>query len=909
MRTLLARLRDSFRRRTIAKEFEEEMSFHLAELERQQLGRGDSPAEARAAAARSFGNILRTREELRARAGFPRWDETWNDLKFAWRGIARRPALSCSVVLILALGLGAAATIHGLIDAVFLRPLPVPHPEQLYAVLSTEPGIPERLSRGTARRLEELLPPKSVAAYSGGGRATVQIESQPATRANTRLVNGSFFATLGVSPGAGRFLTDEDDVAGNPPEVVVLSSAWASANFGTPEAALGRKLIVNRQPVTVVGVLPPAFRDVSVGQLTELWFATALQPVLHVYGNASISSGDDRPNLADWNREERISWLQILVRVRPGVPAAVAVQRAWEPQRDDLILIHDDPREREQMKHRGWALSPAPAGRSSFRGAFHSTGWLLGGVVAVMLVLVCTNVSGLLLVRSMSRHREIGVRLALGAGSWRVVRLEIFEALWLSGLGLAGGYLLAMWLLPSATRLLAPGQNLAVGIGGRSIAIMAALALFTALLSALVPALWISRVQPLNALAGNRGLGHAPVQLGRFLVVAQFAIAVTLVALAVALGQEVQRSLAADPGFERERVMTALFDPASAGYERDAVQPLAERLRTALLGAPGVKSVSFAASGILAGSTSTSGIYFRDPRVSMRRKSFQRDSVLPGYFGTTGMTLLAGRDFSERDGPKAQPVAVVSAAFAREAFGNLDPIGQVFGFDEKPAETDWTVVGIVADVHANAVREAAPAMFYTPASQTAGEGLYFLAVRFEGSEADLRQNLRTILARAEPGLVFTSWKTLQKRMADDLSGDVATTELAAIFGACAVVLAGVGVAGSLGYLVVLRQRELALRMAIGADPSRLMRGVLADAMRLSVIGAAVGLLAVWLVPTLPAVKAVLYDRPGIGPAAAAAAIAFAAAVIAGWFPARRAARIDPMLTLVGSPGTELEFAL
>jgi len=188
-------------------------------------------------------------------------------------------------------------------------------------------------------------------------------------------------------------------------------------------------------------------------------------------------------------------------------------------------------------------------------------------------------------------------------------------------------------------------------------------------------------------------------------------------------------------------------------------------------------------------------------------------------------------------------------------------------------------------------------MFYTASSQNPDAGLYFLAVRFEGAEADSLKNLRTILARAEPGLVFTSWKTLQKRMADDLSSEVATTKLAAIFGGCAIVLAGVGVAGSLGYLVVLRQRELALRMAIGADPSRVMRDVLTDAVRLSVIGAIVGLLAVWLVPTLPAVKAVLYDRPGFGPAAAAAAIAFVAAVIAGWFPARRASRIDPMLTL------------
>jgi predicted permease len=898
MRALLARLRDSLRRRTIARDFDDEMAFHLAQLEQRNRERGLSDADARAAAAREFGNTLRAREDLRSQAGFPSWDELFNDLKYAWRGIVRRPMLAVSVVSVLALGLGAAATIHGLVDAIFLRPLPVSHPEELYAVTDPSSGRMGRLSRGTASRLETLLPEHSVAAFSSGARCTVQLPGRDATRSNARLVNGTFFSMLGVGPGAGRLLSAADDTIGAPTPVAVASYAWAKTNFGVPEAAVGREVIVNRVPLMIVGVLSEKFREIAVGQLTDLWVPSALQAQLKIFGSASSTSADDRPNDPDWNREERVSWQQLLVRVRPGTPSVeAALQRAWEPQRDDLAKAADEPRSRDQVLHRKWQLTHAPGGQSGFRDSFRSTGWLLGGVVAVMLVLVCTNVSGLLLVRSMSRHREIGVRLALGAGSWRVARLGFLEAGILSLLGAAGGLLLASWLLPVTAHLLASGQDLELSLGLRGIGLMSALALFTAVASALAPSLWISRVEPLRALSGNRGLGRAPLRLGRVLVVAQFALAVALVAVAAALGEELQRSLTADQGFEREQVMTALFDPASAGYDKAAVGPLLERLRTTALGVPGVKTVGFAATGILAGTQSKSGIRLRDPRAGESAHHVQNDLVTPGYFGVVGTPVLRGRDFALTDTKNSQRVALVNATFAREILGHLDPLGQVFGFDIKPSKEDWTIVGVVADARNNGVRDRVPAMFYTPATQWQEDNLHFLALRFEGTAAALQKNLQTVLARAEPGLVLSSWKTLEKRVTDDLSGEAATTKLATIFGGCALLLAGAGVAGSLGYLVVLRQRELALRMAIGADPSRVMRGVLADALRLGAIGGTAGLIAVWVAPFVPAIAAVMHGRPGWLPAVVAALVALATALIAGWIPARRAARIDPILML------------
>ena len=897
MRAFLCRLRDLFRRRAIAREFEEEMAAHVADLEAELVRRGASPAEARDAAAREFGNVLRVREDLRAQAGFPRWDELAGDLRNAGRNLRRRPGFAVTVIGILALGLGAAAVIHGLLDAIYLRPLPVPRPQELYAVVNADPDAPSRLGRGTVRRLEELLPPHSVAAYAGGGSCIVRIGSQTAERFSARLVNGDFFAALGIAPAAGRLLGPPDDVPGKPAPVVVVSAAWAIKNFGSPAAAVGREIVVNRVPMTIVGVLPAAFRDLTIGRRTELWLATALQPSLRYDGNSSESVGDDRPNDPDWNREERISWLEVLIRVRSDpVAVRLAVQQAWAAQRDDLLRVDTDPRYRERLNHRMWRLLPAPGGPSGFRARFHSTAWLFAGVVAVMLVLVCVNVSGLLLVRSMSRHREIGVRLAIGAGSFRVMRLCFLEGLLLSAAGGLCGWLLAKALLPVAVGLLAPGQDLAVALGGQSMLLMGALVVVTAVLSTLAPALWISRIQPLPALSGSQGLGQAPVRLSRLLVIAQFALAVALVTVAASLGKELQQAFASDPGLVRDRVVSATFDPASNGYADAEVPALLERLRTTALGVPGVKAASFAACGILAGSESTSGIHVRGPQARVEQGTYQHDSIEPGYLGAVGLPVLAGRDFVAADRAGQPPVALVSASFAREIFGDTDPVGRVFGYDTEPSAKDWTVVGVVPDVHMNGVRRPAPPMFYLALGQVEPSA-HFMAVRFDGRAAGVLPTLRAALARGEPGLVFGTWKTFEQRMTDDLSGDFATAHLAEVFGACAVLLAGAGVAASLGYLVVLRQRELALRLAIGAAPGQVLRGILKDALRTCAWGGSLGLAAVWLAPQLPVVGSVLHGRPGVMPALVAAAVALVAALIAAWLPARRAARIDPVLML------------
>lgn len=901
MRELFARLRDRFRRREIEAAFDEEMQMHLEALETRHRERGLSAEDARAAAVREFGNATRAREDLRDRAGFPTVDEFFRDLRHAWRGLCRRPVLALGVTLVLAIGLGAASTLTNLTRAILFAPLAVPAADELHLVTGPDGGDPELVSYGTARRLDENLRGRGRAVgYAGAGRFTVQREQQAAARVPGELVTGNFFDVLRVAPVAGRALAPADDVTGAP-AVVMVSEAWAVQEYGSAAAAVGREIWVNRQPVAIVGVVPATFPATAVGRRSDLWVPASLQKPLAHSGNAwAIEDSNDRPNDPDWTREERVSWMNVLVRLPDGahVAAETALQEAVRGQREQILTILDTPAEREDLQNRRLRLMAAPGGFSSLRAGFRSAGLLLGVLVGSVLLLSCANVSGLLLVRTLSRHRELGVRLALGSGRWRIGRLAIAEALLLSTGGAVAGLVISLALLPVLQRLLLPGQTIADGaFAPAQLATIAGLVLLCTVMCGVGPALLIGRLEPLTALAGHGGLRGAAGRIGRVLVGAQLALAVVLVAVATTLGAEIARTLAASPGFARENVLTTSYDPRSAGYDEGDYKSLTDRLGQTLRTVPGVVDVGFAASGILNSSISRSALTFRDPAARGSSEHFQKEVVRPGYFQVVGMTLAGGRDLGVDDRADTQHVAVVSAAFARKVFGDRDPIGQRFGYGAEAAEDDFTIVGVVADAKLNGIRARPPAVFYVAEAQDGRGRLGFIALRIQGSVAAVQKHAQAVLARSEPGLVFQNWRTLGQRVVDDLGPSRAATKIATTFATVAILLAAAGVAASLGYLVTLRQRELALRIAIGADPWMIRRDVLVDAARLGATGAAFGLTLVFLLPLIPAVASLLPARPDLLVGAIAAAVGVAAAVAAGWSPARRASRADLLLLL------------
>ncbi len=899
MFTALRRLRDLFRREKLVAEFTEEMQFHLAEAEAEYRRRGHSPAEAQRLAHLDFGNATRAREDLRERATWPRVEEHLRDLRFAARGLMNRPGFALGVILVLGLGFGAAALVNGLVRAVILSPLPVPSPEEIHLIVESDHDRPERLSRGTLARLEENLAPDQVAGFSGLAGLVVQVGREPATKVTGLLVTGNFFRTMRVMPETGRLLSVADDQRGAPP-VAVVSQTWARERFGSSSAALGKTFSVNRQQVAVVGVLPASFGSIDVGRTVDVWLTTAQQLPLRINGNAWSIGGDDRPNDPDWNREERIAWLTGLLRLPESARAvaAGATARAFQGQLDAAANAIDTAADREEHLRRKVRVVSSPGGYSSLREGFRSTGALLAALVGVILLLACANVSGLLVVRALARHRELGVRLALGSGRWRVGRLAMAETLLLSAVGSAVGWLVALFSYAAACRVLLPGRNVpSLMSDSGQLLVMALLTVLTTAICGLGPVMLIARMEPLAAVAGRGALGHAAGRLGRWLVAAQLGLAVLLVAVAYTLGLEMSRTLNENPGFERGQVLAAVFDARAAGYDQAQFAGLFERVDATLRAVPGVSDVSFASTGILSNMRSASGIQPRDPRAPGKPEARQGDVVRPGYFRLVGMTLLSGRDFSRDDRPDTPNVVVVSAAFAREVFGDLDPIGQRLGFGTTPDQDDMTVVGVVADAKINSLREKPPAIFWRSALQLPEHDLGYLAIRTEGSVDAVRGAAQAALAQAEPGLVFSRWQTLDERMINDLGAERATSRIAGLFAAVALVLASTGVAASFSYLVSIQRRELALRLALGADPSRIRWGVLRDAARVGVIGGLAGLLAAWLLPRIPAVGALLPEAPHLVVCVIAAVCGVVVTVLSSWRPAHVAATSDPLLLL------------
>lgn len=895
MPTLFQRMWSWCRRRSVVRRFDEELQFHREQLEAEFQRKGLPKDEAALAAQRELGNLTQSREDLRDRAGLPWLEDGMRDLASSARSLRRRPFFAVSVITILALGIAAAGVVHGLVSAIFLRPLEIPQPHQIFAVTSQGP---DKVSRSTVARTEALLGAEKVGGYSSTSHLSVSSEGENVAFVSARLVSGSFFPMLGVVAWQGRLLGTSDDKPGNPARVAVASYGWAVKRFGAPEAAVGRRLLIGGEAVDIVGVLPADFRDLSPGQRTDLWLPTAVQKAVRFAGDAHVFSSDDRPNNTDWCTEERVAWLNVLLRLPSRDPKAASAmfQQAYASQVEEWARAMTDPQEQDTLRRKRWQALPAPTGPAAGREKYWPTLQLLGGIVGTLLILSCANVSGLLLVRTMSRHRELAVRLALGAGIWRATRLLVVEALLLSVLAGIVGLLLIVWGLPVAANLLATSGAVAPELRIDSLIFAAGVVAFSTLASAVAPILFIRRLQPLSMLTGSAGALPSPGRLGRGLVMAQLALTVVLVAVAYGLGDELERTLSANYGFESERVLTASVSPQQAGYSEEAQVELMQRLRTAAQTVAGVEEVAFAANGVMSGSLSRSGIYPRGESARIRQGEYQADNVTPGYIKTIGLRLLRGRDIEPMDTSPSVRVAIVTASFAENVFGTLDVLGQRFGFDHLPSDQDWTVVGVVADARVNGLRSLPPAMFFVPLTPSE-PNFRFIVVRVLSAVDSVRGPLSAAIALAEPRLKSLEWKTPRQRANESMHGDVKTIRLATLIAGLAMLLASTGIAASLSYLVLMRRKELAVRIAIGASPESLVRGVLREAARLALIGGAIGALGTWYFPRIPRIASLLHEPPGLLTLAISVTLVTSLSCLAALLPAIRAARTDPLVSL------------
>lgn len=813
-------------------------------------------------------------------------DTLRSDLRQALRFLLRRPLFSLVAVLSLAIGIGANAAIFTAVDALLLRaPGGVTGADRLVELGPTADGRGSiAFSHADYLDLREGAPPlESLAGYA---MSTFSVGlGQGGERVMGMTVTGNYFSTLGVSPGLGRFfLPEEDREAGAHPVVVVSHRFWRD-RLGADPAAVGRTVLVNRHPFTVVGVAPEAFRG----------HVAAIQPAVWVPASMAAVA---RPG-ADLLGDRRIQWLLLIGRLAPAATPAqadAALESVFRGLRERFPETH----ERRAAAVR--PLSPIPAGGRAPVMAFLTVLLALSGVV---LLVTCANLAGMLLARAASREREIAIRLALGSGRARLVRQLVAEGLVLFAVGGAAGLVLARWAVGLVGGLELPTPvplELELRAGGATTAFALLLALASGLAASLLPALRGSRPDLAPVLKDAGGTARAAGgRLRRAFVAGQIGLSLVLLVAAGLFLRSLQRAATLDTGFDAEGVSMVSLNLELDGYAEAEGRALADALLERVHALPGVSSAALATDLPMDLSLEESAYLPEGWEGEEQGMSSAFNAVSPGYFETLRIRLLAGRPFGAADGPDAPRVAVVSETFASRAWPGESAVGKRVRNAPRPgreeADLEWlTVVGVVDDVKNALVTEASSPMLYHPYAQ-AYSGGGRLVVRSTGGEVAgaIRREIRALdpdlsLSPVQPLEALTGLGLMPQRLAAGLAG---------VLGGLALLLSAMGVYGVVAFSVAQRTRELGIRMALGAERREILRLVLAGALRMAAPGLVAGGLLAF------AAGGVLRGfLLGVAPAdpltfAAVAALLLGVVLLASLLPARRASRVDPMEAIGG----------
>lgn len=796
------------------------------------------------------------------------------DLRAATRALRARPGLTAVALLTLAIGIGANTAVFSLVHAVLLRALPYAHPAELYAVaVDRTDGAREPLSIADYLDLAGGGVVASSAAYAEGG-VSLAGDGDPERLTWTRAGAG-FFHTLGVRPVLGRIFTAEEAAAGA--RVVVLTDAlWRRRYAGDPRV-LGRTLRLGDEPHEVIGVLPADYLGPS--------------------SRADLVVPFDLEH--DRRRARRDNaFLRVVARVPDAAPARAGLAALAAR----LAAEHPDTNARK----RGFALTPLAeelVGR--FRGLL---GVLLAAVAVVQLV-TCANLAGLLLAAAARRRRELGLRVALGASPRRLARQLLLESALLAVAGAALGVLLAGWgveLLAAVTPAQLPRLREA-RLDGAVLAFTAAVTTATVLLVGLAPARRAARAAPLGiALDDRAGPGPAAARARRVLVAAEVALSVTLLVVAGLLVRSFARLAAVDPGFQPARALTLrLSVPPSRYGDRAAVVRFSSELRARLRALPGVVEAASIHALPLSGVLSTVDFAVDGAPAPARADVPQLHyrMVGPGSFTALGVPLVAGRDFTDGDGPEAPPVVIVNRRLAARHLAGRDPVGaRLFLDDGGPAPRRVTVVGVAGDVRDGGLDSDVQPVAYVPLAQVPEPAVTyarnpFWVVRTTGTPAPLARAVVAAVHDVDPMMPASQLRTLEEQVATSLAPRLFNLRLVGAFATLALALAALGIGALTSALVTARRRELGVRLALGATSRALVAFALSDGLRPVVVGLAAGVAAALAAARLA--RGLLY---GVGPGdpgtiALAVALLLGVSVVAAWIPACRAARTDPLTAL------------
>jgi putative ABC transport system permease protein len=868
LRVLRLRLRTLLNREAVEEELDEELRLHLEMQAEAYVRQGMTPEAARRRAVLDFGGVEGHREAARDARGLRWLEETFSDLRLALRSLARTPGFTVVAVATLALGIGANTTIFSAANAFVLRPADAVDPGRLLRIHRTEhsplPYDEFRYVREHARSFTGLFAERNVtvALNAPGGNERVVGE----------MVSGDFFTLLGVGASVGRvFTAAEDSVAGAHP-VAVLSHRYWSRRFGGDRSVVGRPIRLNGRAYEVVGVAREGFSGPFVGMSPELWVPMAESlPLVGV-------------DLRGWTGS-----VYVTGRLRPGVSRARAEAELAVLASD---LTKADPSLREPIRlvtdgSRGINVELRPL-------ATGAAGGLLA-VVALVLLIACANLSNLLLARAVRRYREMGIRMALGAGRGRLIRQLLTESLVLAVLGGVLGLALAVgaghWLvgfIPADAPVvvdLDPDRRVLLYTLGLSLA--------AAVLFGLVPALRASSPRVIALIRDDtRGVLRSRVQGG--LVVFQISLSLLLLALATLFLRSLGNARSLDPGFSAAPVLDATVDLDLRQYPPERGRAFYDALLRGAEALPRARSAALAQVVPLSGSNMETSVAFPGDGEEARRMAYF-NVVGPRFFETVRIPVLRGREFVRDDGPEGAAVVVVNQAFAERNWPGEDALGKRLGV-EGPGGPFATVVGVVANSKYVTLGEDPKPTVYLPFSQQYSDEMTLL-VRSTGSPDALRKPLASLIASLDPQLPAPAIRRMTEETAISLLPARFAATLLGLFGGLALLLASVGIFGVLSFLVAQRTRELGIRVALGARQRGLVRLVLGETLRWVGIGSAIGLALA--VAAATAARSLLYGVSPLDPLSilGAAGLLTLVAMLASWLPARRAARVDPMVAL------------
>lgn len=858
------------------------------------------------AARRELGNISLIQEVTRDMWGRRSLERLLQDLRYGLRVLRKNPGYAAVAVFSLALGIGVNTAIFSLINAVMLETLPVQNPGQLAIV-----GDPTRtggVSQGSGIRTDLYSyaffqqfrgrNPVFRDVYASGRSEHLNIalvaggKSIPQTgRTVGRFVSGNYFSLLGVTAARGRTFSEQETHIPGAAPVAVLSYGYWERQFGRDESLLGRKLLVNGAPFTVVGIAARSFSGDIVGTPIDIWFPLTMQ--------AQANPG------YNYLGDLHTNWLLIMGRLKPGVGlarAAAAIDIFNRQLYRELYAANTPADQFRQLQKEKFPVSSGARGFSRIRHDFSAPLLVLMGVVAFVLLICCANIANLQLARAAARRREISLRLAIGAGRARLVRQLFTESLLLAAAGGLLGLLLSVWISRLLLRLVSQTDRvpLDVHLDARTFFFTAAVALLAGILFGLAPAWQSTRTDLVLRLRATRGTGESSAKFGRTLVVVQVALSMILLVGAGLFVRTLQNLKNMDLGYVRNGLVLAELDFKAAGYQGAAILQLAHRLLDSLAATPGVQGASVSENGLFSGTDSESDAKIEGytPRTDADRGNHS-DRVGPAYFRIVGTPVLAGRGITSQDVGNATKVAVINESMARFYFPHSDPIGRHITDPEgKPAS--YTIVGVVRDVKQSNLREPAPRRFYLSYFQpkeTDPITTMNLEIRTAGDSAAVLNAVRQRISAVDPKIPILDLSSADKLVEDTLDEEQLVARLSSLFGALALVLAAIGLYGVMSYRTARRTGEIGIRMALGAGRRSVMAMVLGETCILVAVGIAAGMLSAVVLAALLQNMLFGLSRFEMLPMIVAAAVIAIAAVGASLAPAWKAARVDPTVAL------------